>query len=129
MLSPGSTLQLRCIRGLLLAIGLATGVARSVGAPLFAAPFLSFDTGNNPSAVAIGDLNGDNQLDLVVTNTVSNTVSVLLGGGDGSFGARADFGTGGNPVSVAIRDLNSDGKRDLVVANYNSSSVSVLLGS
>jgi hypothetical protein len=78
--------------------------------------------------VAIGDLNGDGKPDLAVANFGSNTVSVLFGNGDGTFGARMDIGTGDGPYSVAIGDLNRDGKADLVVAIYYSNTVSVLLG-
>jgi len=55
-------------------------------------------------------------------------VSVLLGNGDGSFGANTEFGTGYAPLSVAIGDLNGGGKLDLVVANSGDNTVSVLLG-
>src|SRR5436309_901487 len=96
--------------------------------PLFAAPFLSFETGRGPQSVAIGDLNGDGKADLATANCHSNTVSVLLGNGDGSFRAHTDFETGSYPYSVAMGDLNGDGKPDLAVANTGSRSVSVLLG-
>ena len=99
------------------------------GAPLFAAPFLSFDTGIAPFSVAIGDLNGDDKPDLAVANSYPNTVSVLLGNGDGSFTVKTDYGTGIYPSSVAIGDLNGDGKPDLAAANRHSNTVSVLLGS
>ncbi len=46
--------------------------------PLFAATFLSFDAGNNPQSVAMGDLNGDGRPDLAIANYSSNTVSALL---------------------------------------------------
>jgi FG-GAP-like repeat len=85
-------------------------------------------TGTNPSSVAIGDLNGDGRLDLAVANAGSNTVSVLLGNGDGTFQAQTQYATGTNPESVAIGDLNGDGRLDLAVANYDSNTVSVLLG-
>src|SRR5437867_5179991 len=98
-----STLQCRFIPGLLLTAGLATTAPRAVATPLFA-PFLSFDAGDNPTSVAIGDLNGDGKLDLAVANFVSNTVSVLLGDAEASFGAKTDYGTGDHPHSVAIRD-------------------------
>jgi len=45
-----------------------------------------------------------------VANYSSETVSVLLGNGDGSFGVKTDFRTGSGPHFVAIGDLNGDGK-------------------
>jgi hypothetical protein len=78
----------------------------------------------------IGDLNGDGKRDLAVANTGSNSVSVLLGNGDGGFGAATSYSVGRYPESVAIGDLNGDDKPDLAVGNAGSSqkSVSVLLG-
>src|SRR5437667_451343 len=50
---------------------------------------------------------------LAVVGMVGDTVSILLGTGTGSFGAKTDFGTGRAPSSVAVGDFNSDGKFDL----------------
>ncbi len=87
-------------------------------------------TQSNPAFVAIADLNGDGKPDLAVANDASNTISVLLGTGTGSFGANTDFANAnsGDPIAVAIADLNGDGKPDLAVANMVRSAVSVLLG-
>ncbi|MBI5746989.1 MAG: VCBS repeat-containing protein [Nitrospirae bacterium] len=57
----------------------------------------------------------------------SDTVSILLGTGTGSFGAATNFAVGSFPGSVSIGDLNLDGKPDLAVANSDSSNVSILL--
>ena len=91
-----------------------------------------FGTGGGPFSVAVGDFNGDGLLDLAValandSGTGTWTVSILLGTGTGSFGAKTDFGTGFLPVSVAVGDFNGDGKLDLVVANFRSNTVSILL--
>ena len=91
------------------------------------APRSDYVTGLSPYAVVVGDLNGDGRPDLATANCAAATVSVLLGHGDGTFGAKADFGTGTNPVSVAIGDLNGDGKPDLAVANSEPNTVLVLL--
>ena len=77
-----------------------------------------FGTGSGEfSSVAVGDFNGDGNLDLALANFYGNTVSILLGTGTGSFGPKTDFGTGSNPASVAVGDFNGDGNLDLATAN------------
>src|SRR5439155_371138 len=83
-------------------------------------------SGRYPLSVAAGDFNGDGKLDLAVA--ASPGISVLLGGGDGSFQAPRTFGVGGGPASVAVGDFNGDRTLDLVVANRYSNTVSVLVG-
>jgi hypothetical protein len=73
--------------------------------------------GDAPVSVAIGDFNGDGFIDLVVANSSENTVSMLLGHGDGTFSSSAGspFSTGGNlTTAVAVGDFNNDGKLDIV---------------
>ncbi len=80
------------------------------------------------TSVAVGDFNGDGKLDLVTANNVDNTVSVLLGNGDGTFASQVTYPVGNYPSSVATGDFNGDGKLDLVTTNYNDNTISVLLG-
>ena len=76
--------------------------------------------------VAIGDLNGDGDLDLAVI--IRDSVSVLLGNGDGTLQKKTvNYGTGAVASSVATGDLNGDGDLDLAVANAGSDNVSVLI--
>jgi hypothetical protein len=84
--------------------------------------------GFGPQTVAVVDVNGDGKPDLVTANTYDNAVGVLLGNGDGTFGAQHNFAVGSDPVSLAVADVNGDGQPDLVTANIADSTVSVLQG-
>jgi hypothetical protein len=93
----------------------------------------AIDPGNINFGIAAGDFNGDGKLDLVVgyqTATV-NSVSVLLGHGDGTFAAPVDYVTGNEAGAVAVGDFNHDGKLDIAAANFGvfaGNTVSILLG-
>jgi hypothetical protein len=90
-----------------------------------------FSTGSGtqtPVWLAVGDFNGDGKLDLAVANEAANTISILLGNGDGTFTIKSSPPVTSTPVSVAVGDFNRDGKLDLVVANSTANSVSVFLG-
>lgn len=84
--------------------------------------------GNDPSAVAAGDLNGDGIIDLAVANANSSDVSVLLGYGDGTFAVERRFAGRAFSIALVIGDFNEDGIVDLAVANGSSDDVSILLG-
>jgi hypothetical protein len=89
-----------------------------------------FVTGTGPSVVAVGDFNGDGHMDVVTGNDdTANTVSVLLGKGDGTFAPHVDYAAGGGVTGVAVGDFNGDGKLDIVVLyGYDPAKVAVLLG-
>lgn len=87
-----------------------------------------YDVGTNPSSVALGDINGDAVLDVVVTNRGSDNVSLLLGNGNGTFKAQTTLSVGKSPASVAVGDLNGDAFPDFVVANSGSDNISIFLG-
>lgn len=121
---------------------LETRIGEGCDAPAFADHLVQTYTGVFPfsnktdystagewaQSIAAGDFNKDGKLDIVVANRKTNTVSVLLGDGQGGFGAATTFATGTEPRSSAIGDFNGDGNLDVITANYATSNVSVLLG-
>jgi hypothetical protein len=96
---------------------------------LGASPNVSF-AGATPNSLAIGDLNGDNKMDLAVANGqfANNGVSVLLGNGDGTFGGLTSWVADQQPAAVVIGNFLGDTKADMVVVNQGSNDVSFLLG-
>ena len=58
------------------------------------APAADFPVGVSPSAVTVGDFNGDGKSDLAVANNGSDNVSVLLGNGNGTFQTARNYPVG-----------------------------------
>ena len=70
-------------------------------------------------SVAVGDINSDGALDIVVGNLGEQNV-VYLNDGHGNFDSAVNFGTGSDRSwSVAVGDMNSNGKLDIVVGNQS----------
>lgn len=92
---------------------------------------VDYAAGASPSAIQIGDLDGNGKPELVVSNYLSSTLSIYTN--TGSVGqitpaslTRTDVSTGVNPWSVAIGDLDADGWPDLVSADAGSGTLTVL---
>jgi len=83
---------------------------------------------NNPGSVTLASLRNNGRLDMVMSNYGTSNVTVLLGNGDGTFGAPMHFngGVGKNPVAIA--DFNNDGTPDLLVADQSNDTVNLLAG-
>jgi sugar lactone lactonase YvrE len=92
----------------------------AVGSPVSA--------GQVPQGTVLGDFNHDGKLDLAVLNNGDQTISVLLGNGDGTFQPQVTYAVGHQSQGIAMGDFNGDGNLDLVVSNYVDDTISVLLG-
>ena len=84
--------------------------------------------GSSPMSVAVGDFNKDGKADLVVANSGSSSVSVLLGNGNGTFQSGVVYSVGSGPYFVAVADINGDGNLDIITANQTAGTVSILAG-
>ncbi len=81
----------------------------------------------SPVFVATADFNRDGRRDVAVANFDSDTVTIFLGHGDGTFSASQELATGDGPVRIAVGNVNRDRRRDLAVTNRNSGTVSIFL--
>jgi hypothetical protein len=84
-----------------------------------------YQTGLGPEVMALGDFNGDGNLDLVTADFSSKNVSLLLGNGDGTFRVGSSYFLGSTvfPWSLAVAELNGDHKLDVVVGDSQGSEV------
>jgi thiol-disulfide isomerase/thioredoxin len=103
------------------------GAVSESGAELRLKPAVEYLMGQFPQSVALADLNGNGRLDVATSNRRDNSVTVRLGGGDGTFGEAVTYRTDPEPLFVRAADLNGDGILDLVTANF-SNTLTILLG-
>jgi Ca2+-binding RTX toxin-like protein len=78
----------------------------------------SLTTGTNPAAIVSQDFNGDGLPDLAVANRSSDSVSILLGTGQGNFGPATNLtlGSAGSPSGIVAGNFNGDTLPDLAVS-------------
>jgi hypothetical protein len=77
----------------------------------------SFAAGEVPIELALGDFNGDGFTDIAVADGPDcgcGYVSILLGNGDGTFGAPTTIDTASPAGGILVGDFNRDGKADIV---------------
>lgn len=108
--------------------------AEASGNPSLARVFLSqgtsFDAGTDypvqeaPFAIAVGDFDGANGLDIAVDGLDENSYGILVNQGNGTFGTEQDQALHFFAFGLASEDLDGDGRDDLVAAG---SSLGVVL--
>jgi uncharacterized protein (TIGR03437 family) len=116
------------MRRVTLYFAIATLTASAAGAQ---GGYLTYSVGSNPNGVTAADLNSDGKADLIIANSGSNSLTILLNNGSGTFNAAAIVQLTGatatlGPRTVVVADLNGDHKLDLIVVGY--SGLAVLLG-
>ncbi|HUZ05312.1 MAG TPA: VCBS repeat-containing protein, partial [Acidobacteriaceae bacterium] len=79
--------SIACILGLTF----ATAAAHAQGLVVSGS---SFTVGTTPQGMATGDLNTDGHPDMVVANSASNSISVLLSNGIGTYATAVNYATG-----------------------------------
>jgi len=90
------------------------------GAGNFLAP-TNFGTGVYNSSIALGDIDNDGDLDLIVTGDDGSKYRLdkYINDGAGNFLGPTNFGTGVYWGSIALGDIETDGDVDLIVSGYS----------
>lgn len=85
--------------------------------PVQFGPPTNFPDGSNPRSLVVADFNRDGKPDLAVAN---NSVSLLLGLGNGTFASPTNLGSYYS-TAIAADDFNNDGKLDIFAVGYYES--------
>jgi hypothetical protein len=88
--------------------------------------------GHLPNDIAVADMNGDGNPDLVIADHQSPYVAIFLGDGKGGFrpapGSPVDVHSNPHPHAVAVADFNGDGKLDVATDSWGNNQIELLLG-
>jgi hypothetical protein len=79
---------------------------------------VNYPVGHTPTSVFAADLNADGHNDLAVANDTSNTVSILINNGDGTFQTAVNYPVYYMPYTVFAADFDGDGYKDLAVSSF-----------
>ncbi len=100
----------------------------SAGGVISLAAPITYTTGSSPYKVLISDIDLDGKPDLVTSNYISGSISVLRNtttGGTISFAPKVDIVTGPLPYSISIADFDGDGKPDIVTSAQLNNIISI----
>ncbi len=86
-----------------------------------------YGVGARPYWLAVGDVDGDGDTDVAVSNYFGDSVSVLLNDGAGTLAPHVEYATGSFPTFITLARLDADDDLDLAVANSNDNTGAVLM--
>ncbi|MBI3460682.1 VCBS repeat-containing protein [Candidatus Acetothermia bacterium] len=89
----------------------------------------TLEVGDGPVSLALGDLDEDGHLDIVVANSISKDLTIFFGDGKGDFPKRETISLGYRfPAIVRLADFNQDKHLDIVIGNSFPTKLTVILG-
>jgi hypothetical protein len=111
------------------------GMAHNIGVLLqqnngtFGEPAYYYLDGNKlTGGVAVGDVNGDNLQDIVVSATwPSSRIGVFLQNSAGALNPATSYQSHLDPEPIVIADMNADGKKDVIVVHHGYERLGIYL--
>ena len=91
-------------------------------------PFQSYPVGKSPTSIHTADFNEDGFFDLLTSNIRGDSLSLLLGNGDGSFRPQVLMRACKEPRNIAVEDFNEDHHSDLAIACSGDDQILIFLG-
>lgn len=85
----------------------------------------AYAAGDQPYAIASGDVNGDGVIDLMCVNDQDNTLAIFQGAGGGAFFPPSFMGLRLLPTGLVATDLDNDGDLDLAVSHSQTDAISI----
>jgi hypothetical protein len=91
-----------------------------------------YSTGDysHPQYVVTGNINNDNHLDIIITNSKHDSIGMIMGYGNGTFSPETVYPTrdDSHPSAVVLDDFNNDNRSDLIVLNTGTDSIATFVG-
>jgi hypothetical protein len=82
-----------------------------------------YEVGSKPRVIECADLDADGDVDLVIANWASNSVTILWNAGDATFTGTTIFNVNTKPEHALPIDIDGDGLLDLAVALWETNEI------
>lgn len=100
----------------------AVWINTTSGSTFSFAPAISLTSSTQPDGIDVGDIDGDQDIDIVSTSRGTNTINVFLNSGNNvtpAFGAKVDIAHTKNTRNILLTDLDGDSKPEIAVTSRN----------
>ena len=87
---------------------------------------MNYPVGLTPRSLALADVDGINGLDLITSNELGNSVSILKNNGNGTFATAVTVALGTSPYALTAKDLTGDGRPEIIVTLQDTDQIAIL---
>jgi hypothetical protein len=87
---------------------------------------VAYDARSRTTSLAVGDLNNDSRVDIVIAHPYPNTINVFFQQPDGTLAARVVYPVSTTPDAIAVGDLNNDGLDDIAISHWNAGVIGII---